>query len=660
MQRASATATADRRTAHAAVRASLVPLRGGLLQRKCACGMHTHGGECESCRRGRLQRKALAIGRTDDPLEAEADRIAAAVTNDNRVPASFLRAPLQLSRAAASPGDGSAPASVHEVLRTPGQPLDASTRSCFETRFGHDFSQVRVHTDARAARSAQALRARAYTLGQDIVFADGRFDPGSGEGRHLLAHELAHTLQQGTRGGSVQRQVVPPGQDTGRDTILAAAGRQATPLEHRAWEVVWRMLTRYFPEYARHVSGVRYDEKEPAARASIEQKTSGGKTVQYATVIVGRNFVEHATDAELRARIAELGASLAGLRPDPDPQASPGSAALWQLIHQVVPAKAGRISGSSYDANLPDPPGLSTEFGGGSVTVGKVTTSWSGPKLYFGKAFLALPDAEKRSRISAEFERIDSWSVANAHLTAADLADPDIELRIRGLSTAALTRLRDNAKDPAVKAYADSLIGTSTPLEGGLARQPDGTATMKVGHVTVIVKPDIQGATDIKGKSAAETKPTSSDEGVAFGGFSYTGPKGGAKHVTTFDPPPTTITITIQTRYRQGAAPGDTSGYGRGTTSTDLAKEGKTLRVHEGSHGLDFIRFIQAHPFPTFAGRAGMTVDDFKKARSTYKTARDKWFADMTRASELSTDCVGVTIEDFYAKQHLPPPVHCH
>ena len=637
------------------------PLRGGLLQRKCACGTHApSGGECESCQRVRLQRKALTIGRADDPLEAEADRVAAAVMSGNRAPVAFSRTPLRLSRAAQSPDHGSAPASVHEVLRAPGQPLDASIRASFEPRFGYDFSQVRVHTDAHAARSAQAVHALAYTLGQDIVFAGGRFNPGSSEGRHLLAHELAHTIQQGSHGGGVQRQVVPPGQDTGRDTILAAAGRQTTPLDHRAWEVAWRMLTRYFPEYVKHVSGVRYDEKEPAARANIEQKTSGGKTVQYATVIVGKNFVEHATDDELRARITELGASLAGLKPDPDPQASPGSAELWNLIRQVVPAKAGRISGSSYDANLPDPPGLLTEFGSGSVTVGKVATSWSGPKLYFGKAFLALSDAEKRNRISAAFEKIDAWAVANAHLVAADLDDPDIKLRIRGLSTAALTRLRDNAKEPAVKTYADSLIGTSTPLEGGLARQPDGTATMKVGNVTVIVKPDIQGATDIKGKSAAETKPTSSDEGVAFGGFSFTGPRGGTKHVTTFDPPPATITITIQTRYRQGAAAGDTSGYGRGTTSTDIAKEGKTLRVHEGSHGLDFIRFIQANPFPGFAGRAGMTVDDFKKARSIYKTARDKWFADMTRASELSTDCVGVTIEDFYAKQHLAPPVRCH
>ncbi|TVR78168.1 MAG: DUF4157 domain-containing protein [Rhodospirillales bacterium] len=88
------------------------------------------------------------------------------------------------------------PAIVHDVLRAPGQPLDADTRAFFEPRFGHDFSRVRVHTDARAAGSARAVNARAYTVGSDIVFTQGAFAPGSRAGRQLLAHELAHVVQQ--------------------------------------------------------------------------------------------------------------------------------------------------------------------------------------------------------------------------------------------------------------------------------------------------------------------------------------------------------------------------------------------------------------------------------------------------------------------------------
>ena len=65
-----------------------------------------------------------------------------------------------------------------------------------ESRFGHDFSQVRVHTDTRAAESARAVNARAYTVGRNVVFGSGQYAPGSGEGQRLLAHELTHVVQQ--------------------------------------------------------------------------------------------------------------------------------------------------------------------------------------------------------------------------------------------------------------------------------------------------------------------------------------------------------------------------------------------------------------------------------------------------------------------------------
>ena len=79
---------------------------------------------------------------------------------------------------------------------SPGHPLDDSTRSFMESRFGSDFSDVRVHTDSRAAQSADALSADAYTTGRDIYFAAGKYDPASQRGKHLLAHELTHTQQQ--------------------------------------------------------------------------------------------------------------------------------------------------------------------------------------------------------------------------------------------------------------------------------------------------------------------------------------------------------------------------------------------------------------------------------------------------------------------------------
>src|SRR5205085_2612612 len=85
---------------------------------------------------------------------------------------------------------------VHEVLDAEGQPLDDEMRAFMEPRFGHDFSQVRVHTDERAVETAQAMNALAYTVGQDVVFGQGQYTPETTEGKRLLAHELTHTIQQ--------------------------------------------------------------------------------------------------------------------------------------------------------------------------------------------------------------------------------------------------------------------------------------------------------------------------------------------------------------------------------------------------------------------------------------------------------------------------------
>jgi hypothetical protein len=89
------------------------------------------------------------------------------------------------------------PSVVHDVLQEPGRPLEPETRAFFEPRFGRDFSRVRVHTDDRASDSARKVHSAAYTVGQHVVFASGNFVPHVETGRRLLAHELAHVVQQG-------------------------------------------------------------------------------------------------------------------------------------------------------------------------------------------------------------------------------------------------------------------------------------------------------------------------------------------------------------------------------------------------------------------------------------------------------------------------------
>jgi len=142
---------------------------------------------------------------SDDHDEQEADAVAErVVTARDPAPGSFDRISIH---SAAGPGgalsrsaDGSerdeVPSTVGEVLRSPGQPLDAETRALLEPRFGHDFSRVRVHADAAAADSARDVHARAYTVGSHIAFGAGQFAPRTPPGQRLLAHELTHVVQQ--------------------------------------------------------------------------------------------------------------------------------------------------------------------------------------------------------------------------------------------------------------------------------------------------------------------------------------------------------------------------------------------------------------------------------------------------------------------------------
>lgn len=97
------------------------------------------------------------------------------------------------------------PEGVNNVLNTSGKPLDTASRDFMEPRFNRDFSDVRVHTDTQAAASAKSINAKAYTSGRDIVFDSGQCDPHSSQGKHLLAHELTHVVQQTGGSESIQR-----------------------------------------------------------------------------------------------------------------------------------------------------------------------------------------------------------------------------------------------------------------------------------------------------------------------------------------------------------------------------------------------------------------------------------------------------------------------
>ena len=193
----------------------------GILQRKCGCGgLPGLNGACEECSEKRFRSEMLNLR----PQTGHASRI---------------------------------PPIVQEVLRSAGQPLDAETRAFMEPRFGHDFANVRVHTNTKAAESAQAVSALAYTVGNNVVFGENRYAPSTQSGRQLLAHELAHTIQQ--RGASSRAEPVPRGssleleaEQAGRDVArghafsgslgsskMAVARQPATPDEKEEEEEIY-------------------------------------------------------------------------------------------------------------------------------------------------------------------------------------------------------------------------------------------------------------------------------------------------------------------------------------------------------------------------------------------------------------------------------------
>ena len=236
--------TAVQTKAAAAPTPSFTPVWGGLVQHKCACGAPAGvTGECAACSGERLASRPpmlqtkLTIGEPGDRYEQEADRVAEQVM---RMPASDQEERVEeIQRAAVrdeelrrqpveeeeeeeelgrqpldeeeeellQPKEASGGAQERQLVppklaaridavRGGGEPLPGSVRSYFEARFGRDFGDVRVHTGPRAEATAQQINALAYTVGRDIAFAKGRYQPATAAGRWILAHELTHVVQQ--------------------------------------------------------------------------------------------------------------------------------------------------------------------------------------------------------------------------------------------------------------------------------------------------------------------------------------------------------------------------------------------------------------------------------------------------------------------------------
>ena len=205
----------------ARLRHAPAPVGDLLLQRKpCSCG-----GSCPRCQAGT---SGLKIGAPNDRHEREADSAAEQVMRMTDPTIRELRLGTMLraksscqNGAREAAGNAVAPAIVQDVLNSHGQPLDAESRRFFEPRFGRDFSGVRLHAGEQAARSAAALEALGYTVGSHIVLGE-KAQASTPSNRALLAHELAHVVQQGRAPAVGEAPAV-----TARSSGFGSAGLQA-------------------------------------------------------------------------------------------------------------------------------------------------------------------------------------------------------------------------------------------------------------------------------------------------------------------------------------------------------------------------------------------------------------------------------------------------
>lgn len=172
------------------------------------------------------------------------------------------------------------PPSVSGVLRSPGRPLDSATRARFEPRFGFDFSRVRVHADEHAHDSTREVGAIAYTVGHDVAFSSGQYRPGTSSGDALLAHELAHVVQQrGAGTTSSSNAALEADADRSADLLTRNGDETAAPLLRAAPRLSMRPMPG--DDHDRLHSGIVESFREQHGLPSADQGGPSDAQIKY-------------------------------------------------------------------------------------------------------------------------------------------------------------------------------------------------------------------------------------------------------------------------------------------------------------------------------------------------------------------------------------------
>ena len=259
--------------------------------------------------------KRLTISSAGDRYEVEADRVAEQVMGmtEPRLQRLALGSTPTVQRQSEAVVADQVPLPIQQALNSRGQPLDAATRAFMEPRFGHDFARVRVYADDRAAESARALNASAYTVAPNIVFGAGQYAPQTDAGRSLLAHELTHVVQQ--RATGVTKDGVLFRSETGEDTVTlrAEVRRLEDEMNKLAAKNEWEGVDRTYKSIEK-ISDEDFGLAQNAIgihRLGAEAARNLGDTRRYKTLLLRiKTSLEAAGDAIDEASLREVEGSL--------------------------------------------------------------------------------------------------------------------------------------------------------------------------------------------------------------------------------------------------------------------------------------------------------------------------------------------------------------
>jgi Domain of unknown function (DUF4157) len=508
-------------------------------------------------------------------------------------------------------------------------------RAFMEPCFRHDFSRVRVHTDARAAQSARTVNALAYTVGRDVVFGAGEYAPDTRKGSRLLAHELTHVVQQagGTTNFAQSARAVSEPFDAAEIEATAVANKvlRGDPVQVKQSPITpLQALTD--AEQGGIIAGsiagaIGLGVGIAWLAGAFDKETFSDTELQaYLTVLATTGRIEDHRDSDNKAR-------------DVVRRWVAGNAAF--NIDSGFRATGGTLSGNTLKRLL------ILEMLSGVTAAGDE------------EAIIAIlrrsqpPDREQivaaigRERIWEKFDGQNRRIVEAITLTDNDFSDSALVDRLRALSANELGDYRDNAGDPAVRTRIETIIQLqriTTPLDINTPVAADGIAHPAIAGFDVSVLPDT----------------TTQDEAHRNQAYTAFGMDAGpavpeafqdAQGVIASTLIPGRIRVTIQTTYGPGTIPSGPSGYGRGTTPEDVAAGRTSVRFHEGNHGLDYLEFLRSNPAPQFGGRLGMTVAQWAQAQQQFQQAVAAYYERAKRFSVQRTECVGQAIPPEVARQ---------